>query len=228
MPQDTLVPDGYAYLASFGWCMLVGDWLTALGRRRPALRLAADAAGLALAAACAVALWKTQFLFHDDFTLASNCVASFPESYHCHDQLAYLLRSRGDLAGAEREFEAALTFQRTDAVALYEKGLLDRRLGQTKVAEQEITASLKLMRRSAPAAGYIALAELYDQDGDQAQADAVLDYARSLPQGTEAVELARARVRMRHGDAAGAEKILRELAAGYPGMTTRCGRCWGC
>jgi protein O-mannosyl-transferase len=219
LPEDALVPDGYAYLASFGWCLFAGDWLTAPGGLTPVLRCAGRAAGLALAAAYALALWKTQLTFHDDFTLFTRCVASFPESYHCHDQLASLLRERGDLAGAESEFEAALRYHPPEPSMLYEKGILDARLGRTRQAERELQTALGMLQQAGPppATGYVTLAELYDADGDQVRAEAALDYARSLPGGASAVQIARARMKMRHGDPAGAEKILQQAASDYPG-----------
>jgi protein O-mannosyl-transferase len=219
-PDDTLVPDGYAYLASVGWCLLAADWLDRRGRRTPMLRVTAGAAGLALAAAYGVALWKAQYFFHDGLTLFTSCVRSFPESFHCHDQLADLLRQQGDTQGSEREMDAALKLHPADAVALYDKGMFDARQGRTNAAERELETALALMSRVSPPppTGYVALAELYDADGDQARAEAVLDHARSLPEGAEAVQMARARLRMRHGDPAGAEKILRDLVTASPGQ----------
>jgi protein O-mannosyl-transferase len=217
LPGDGLVPDAYEYLASFGWCLFVGDWLTA-GDRTPRLRAAGRAAGLALAAACAVALWKNQSTFHDDFTLFTRCTDDLPESYHCHDQLASLLRERGDLAGAESQFEVSLRYHPLEPPWLYEKGILDARLGRNRQAEQELESALNMLQQAGPppAAGYVALAELYDADGDLAHSEAVLDRARSLPDGAQAVQMARARLTMRHGDPAGAEKILDELTVNYP------------
>jgi tetratricopeptide (TPR) repeat protein len=216
LPEDGLVPDGYAYVASLGWCLLVGDWLTGFARRTSASRIAAQVGGSAFATACAVALWQNQAIFHDDFTLFTRCVEEFPEAYHCRSQLGYELQERGDLTGAAREFDTALSLH-VDGPTLYAKGMLDQRLGRNRAAEQELASGLDLMRKyHPPAVSYVSLAELYDSDGDQVHAEAVLDFARSLPGGSEAVGMARARLRMRHGDAAGAERVLRDLTNDYP------------
>ncbi len=215
LPEDALVPDAYAYLASFGWCLLAGAWLAGLGSRGPLLRVVATAAAMTLAAAYAVALWKTQYTFHDEHTLFSKCVDEFPEAYHCHWELASQLRTQGDLAGAAQQLKAGLAYSR-QSQPLYEAGTLDADLGHVKEAEAELTTSLDMMGTTAPLAGYVALAGLYEADGDRARAQATLDRAGSLPGGNGVAQMTRARLLMTEGDGAGAEKVLRALVATDP------------
>ncbi len=155
LPPDSLSPNGYTYLASVGWCLLAGDWLAGLGRAAPSLRIAAQTAGFALAAGYALALWKTEYLFHDDFTLLTRCVQAFPEQFHCRDLLAKQLEARNDPTGAERELNAALAVQPADPVAWFEKGRLDQSRGRTGPAEEEMWTGLGMMRKTAPPEGYI-------------------------------------------------------------------------
>ena len=63
---------------------------------------------------------------------------------------------------------------------------------------------------------YIDLAVLYDSEGNQDQVEAVLKEMDSMPQGELAEGLARARIRLKHSDKAGAERILIELSQRYP------------
>jgi tetratricopeptide (TPR) repeat protein len=52
--------------------------------------------------------------------------------------------------------------------------------------------------------------------GKQDQVEAVLKTMDSMPQGELAEGLARARIRLKHSDKTGAERILRELSERYP------------
>ena len=63
---------------------------------------------------------------------------------------------------------------------------------------------------------YIDLAVLYDSMGNQEQVEAVLKEMDSMTEGELAVGLARARIRMKHSDKEGEERILRDLSQRYP------------
>ncbi len=67
-----------------------------------------------------------------------------------------------------------------------------------------------------PAEAYLKLAELYDAQGRSQESDALLKRAESTPDGAETASLLRAHLKMKHGDAGGAEMILRQLGARYP------------
>ncbi len=67
-----------------------------------------------------------------------------------------------------------------------------------------------------PAEAYLKLAELYDAQGRSQESDALLKRAESTPDGAETASLLRAQLKMKHGDAGGAEMILRQLGARYP------------
>ncbi len=63
---------------------------------------------------------------------------------------------------------------------------------------------------------YIDLAVLYDSMGNQEQVEAVLKEMDSMTEGELAVGLARARIRLKHSDKEGAERILLDLLERYP------------
>ena len=88
-------------------------------------------------------------------------------------------------------------------------------MGRNREAASEIGQALKQAPRSDPFA-YVLLAQLLDSTGDQADSRVTLDHAASLPDGVKAVALARAQIKMAHGDPAGAEALLLPLAAHDP------------
>ncbi|MFZ0887159.1 MAG: tetratricopeptide repeat protein, partial [Candidatus Binataceae bacterium] len=116
---------------------------------------------------------------------------------------------------AERELQTALSLNSENGEILYDLGHVHARLGRTAEAASEIAKGLDLMPHP-PADAYVELAELYDAQGRPADSGAVLKRMESMPGGAEAAGLALARIRLRHGDGAGAEKILRDLARRYP------------
>ncbi len=160
-----------------------------------------------------------------------------PHSYELHHYLGELLARRGDIDGAELEFEKSLNGRpdedeihplrpplafNHDGLSLYEQGLRDAKAKRTGQAIREITEGLEIMKRlpvpdyDPLAMRYIKLAELYDSVGNQAQVDAVLKEVDSMSDGEPAAGLARATIRLNHSDEQGAERILRELSARYP------------
>ena len=94
-----------------------------------------------------------------------------------------------------------------------------RASGGSAEAASEVAGGLKLVPH-APAMAYVSLAQIYESAGDRAQGEAALKYAESLPGGVEAVGLGQADTRIEQGDNAGAEQILRGLAARFPGDQT--------
>ena len=160
-----------------------------------------------------------------------------PTSRELHQVLGELLARRGDVDGAASEFatsmnlppddnEVSLTLSRSahnqDGAALYLKGLSDQRRGLVDQAISEMAKGLELMKRDPVpdyiplAMRYIPLVELYDSKNNQQQVEAVLKEMDSMSEGELAVGLARAKIRLNHSDAAGAERILSELADRYP------------
>ncbi|MFZ0890517.1 MAG: tetratricopeptide repeat protein [Candidatus Binataceae bacterium] len=103
--------------------------------------------------------------------------------------LGIRLAERGDLAGAEREIETALTLERDDT------------------STSEGWNSIKI---------YSVLARLYDASGDKAKSEAILKRMQSTKGGSPAAELLRTDLKLSHGDAPGAGAMARQLSIAYP------------
>jgi tetratricopeptide (TPR) repeat protein len=189
LPKDQMVHDGYLYLASAGWCVMVASAaieLTRLGAL--AVRLV-WAAAAAVAVVCAATLWNAQRFWHDDMALFTRCVETFPESWQCHYNLGVMLRERGDLPGAERELRAALTVRPDSGDTRYTLGLVHARLGRTREGVEEMASGLAHTPHP-PAKAFIALAEWYEAGGDSAGAEhAIKDALRVDPENDRALML---------------------------------------
>ncbi len=215
--KDQLVHDNYLYLASLGWCVLIANCALSLTRGSERARRwmwGATAAAMALYGA---GLWNVQRFWHDDQILYTRCAQVFPEAASPHIQLAIMAQQRGDLAGAERELQTALRLDPHNSEAMYHIGFVHAKMGRVKQGAAETAQGmLGRMYSHQKVEGYIAVARLYDQAGDDARSDAALRQAQLLPGGSPGTELARAGIRLAHGDAASAEAIARGLTIRYP------------
>lgn len=125
------------------------------------------------------------------------------------------LQQRGDLAGAQRELEAELAVNPADARALYSLGAIEAQQGHIREGIAEVSRALPMMKNP-PATAYVALADLYDLQQDHVHSEQVLREVESLPQGEATAAMARATELIRHGDRAGAMRILRALTESHP------------
>ncbi len=212
--KSGLVHDSYLYLASAGWCVLVGDLLARWQRRGATSRQMALGALAAAAAACAIALLHVQSYWHDDIAFFTHCVEVFPDAEALHGGLGIALGARGDLAGEKRELETAVGLDPSDGVARYQLGVVNVQLGSLSEGAKDIAESIRLMPHPAPES-YVSLAQLQAMQGDQSRSEATLKYAEALPGGAKPVGLARADVMLWRRDGAQAETILRPLTARY-------------
>jgi tetratricopeptide (TPR) repeat protein len=154
-----------------------------------------------------------------------------------HHFLGELLVRRGDIDTAVQEMTTSLTIPPDEDQAhpprpplkydktggdLYNKGLIDESKGLNEQAAGEMSEGLEMMKRvpvpdyGPMALRYIDLAMLYDSMGNQERVEAVLKEMDSMTEGELAVGLARARIRMKHSDKEGEERILRDLLERYP------------
>ncbi|MFZ0888632.1 MAG: tetratricopeptide repeat protein [Candidatus Binataceae bacterium] len=219
-----LVHDGYLYMASAGWCVLVADWAVQVVRRGVVTRRIACGAAAAAALVCAAALWNVQRFWHDELAYAARCVEIFPESARTHLEFAIALRDSGDLPGAERELSRALSIEPANGSALYWLGVVHSAQGRVRQGAAELAQGLE--RMTGPVAGAVfrhetpdlwaTIARLYDSAGDQRASDTALARAASLPGGSIVAELAHADLKRLHGDLEGAEQIERALVLRYP------------
>ena len=208
------VQDRYLYFASAGWCFMVADFAVSLADRSKTAKRIVWGVAAAFLIVCSGVLWKVQSSWRDNEAFYAALVERCPDQADSHYGLGVALRDRGDLAGAAREFKAALELDPQSA-ALYDLGVVDSQLGHIKQAAAEEEEGLK--RLASPAAdAYVGLAQIYDLNGDQARSEAALKQAESLPNGAHVAMLARAQLKYNHGDLAGAEVILRDLTAADP------------
>ncbi len=212
---DQIVQDNYLYLPAVALCVMAGDLAIRFARRSTQTRQIAIGAAAILLASYVVALWSAEGFWRDDFTLFSQVVEQFPECSACHDNLGGHYLEHGDLASAEREFSQSVEFEPDNDRAVYNLGFVHMQMGRNREAASEIAQALKLVPRSDPFA-YALLAQVLDSTGDQAGSEATLEHAASLPDGVKAVALARAQIKMAHGDPSGAEAVLLPLEARDP------------
>lgn len=224
---DFLVCHRYLYMSSAGWCMLAGSWAADIARKSVAATFLVSSATAALLAVYASSLWSAQHFWHDDYTVAQSCVENFPDSALCHGSLGIILKE-SDPVAAERELKTALRLSTGLSLEWHENALsalaqIHAKQGRIEEAAGEVQQALHDLemlppdQRVAPAMQYCLLAELYDQEGQSQTSEAVLNHAKSLPGGAEAVDIARARIAWRHGEVAGAEAIVENLTSRYPG-----------
>ncbi len=210
-----LLQDRYLFLVSAPWCVMLADLaircVLALAPARANLVAVAGAAMIALYAA---ALWNVQRFWHDDVAYYTRLIEIAPEQNNWHYGLGQVFERRGDFAAAEREF-SEVARRDPQSVVLYDLGVVHAKLGRTKQAADEEMEGLKRWPE-APADAYIGAAQLYDRSGDQAASEAALSRAESMPGGAEAAALARAQSKFNHGDLAGADSVLHELANRVP------------
>ncbi len=168
-----LVQDRYLYLASMGWCLMLGEALVGSTRRLGFHRSTAALAASALAGACALSLWSVQRFWHDEVALFTQCVRAFPQSALWHNRLGMAFEARGNPVQAERELATANRLDPQDGATLFDLGVVHAWMGHKAEAAREIDAALKRLPNAPPAA-YLMLARLYREAGDRERAAAAM------------------------------------------------------
>ena len=101
------IANRYFYLLSVGWCIMLADWAVDLARSGARARRLVWVGAASTLVVCLTVLMNLENLWHDEVALIRGRLKRFPESAYCHKSLARALKNRGDVAGAERELEAA-------------------------------------------------------------------------------------------------------------------------
>ena len=118
----------YLYLPSVGFCWMLAwvgmRWWIWAKERRVVWRRA-----MALSLAVLALLWVARIVtrnrdWQDDLTLYASTLATEPNSWHMHNNLGYALWLRGDRAGAEREWRAALEIKPENDIVLSNLGVV--------------------------------------------------------------------------------------------------------
>jgi len=211
-----LVEDRYLYMASVAWCIAIAELAVSfLSRVEPSGGLLAATTAI-VTVVCAVILFHVESFWHDEYALFSTCVEQSPRSSLCHDRLGVALIDRGDVNGAEQQFQLAYDIAPDSGVNLYHLGSVHVRMHRIDEAMSELKRAL-LILTDAPASAYIEYAKLADSVGKSAERDEALRHAEGLPGGPKAVELAHAELMITHGDFTSAENSMRAAIARDPG-----------
>ncbi len=118
----------YLYLPSVGFCWMLA-WVGTRGRIWAKERGTAWRRAMALALAVLALLWVARIVtrnrdWNNDLTLYTSTLASEPNAWHIRNNLGYTLWLRGDRAGAEREWRAALAIKPKNDIALSNLGVI--------------------------------------------------------------------------------------------------------
>jgi tetratricopeptide (TPR) repeat protein len=135
-----LVQDRYEYLASFGLCVLAGDWAVQTAQWSAVRNRLILATATALIAVEIGVLWRAEGVWHDNVALFSRSVEMFPDSSLYHRALAQALMDQGDLDGAVRHLVIAARLAPNDTPIHLALGLLYMRLRRDGAAAAEMEA----------------------------------------------------------------------------------------
>jgi tetratricopeptide (TPR) repeat protein len=205
-----MIQDRYLYLASAAWCIFLGDVGASLLAMGGALAPLAAGAVPALTFLSGAWLWHIEPFWHDNVAYFSKCIEMFSGSWLCHGRLALELEAARDLRGAERELQISSQLRPRDGAALYNLGALHAQLGDYRRAEDEIARALKLLQHP-PEVAYLELAAVADRAGDKEESERLLEQSAAMPEGPVPAEIERAKIKLSHGDYAGAEATLKAL-----------------
>ncbi len=213
-----LIQDRYEYLAAFGWVLLLGDIAASYAARGGDTRNLATAIAVTVIAVYGAATWHTEGYYHDEYTLFTKCIQEDPSSTLCHGRLGMLLEKQHDWPGAEREFRTDIELNPDDGPDLYNLGRLHAAQGHYKEADVEMGRALKMLGNQVPMVFDLELARVADKAGDTAGAEAAIKVAEADPKSANSAAYLRATFMAEHHDYAGAETLLREVAARDPSV----------
>jgi len=216
----------YLYLPSVGFCWMLawvgtGGWIWAK-KRGVVWRRA-----MALALAVLALLWVARIVtrnrdWNNDLTLYASTLASEPNAWHIRNNLGYALLHRGDRAGAEREWRAALAIKPENDIVLSNLGVVYQQEKRFPEAVEYFKRALSIDSKFTDA--HLHLAETYLQMGMTESAERHLRAAVALSplniQGRNRL----GELYLQRGDVARAEEQFaksvasRPNAAGYHGL----------
>lgn len=163
----SLVADHYAQFALLGVAASAGAAWSSLRIRAPRVAIAVGGGALL---ALGVLTWRHAATFRDSETLYRSTLAENPAAAMAHNNLAILLAQRGDRAGAQAEFEAAVRLQPAWAEAHFNLGSLLQQMGKTPAAEAEYRTAIRLQPHYPQA--HLALADLLAREGLRRESEA--------------------------------------------------------
>ncbi|MGH7813060.1 MAG: tetratricopeptide repeat protein [Candidatus Binataceae bacterium] len=211
-----IMMDRWVYFPSFGLLLMGADLAIEFARRSEVKARIVKAGAIAILIAYALILFSVQRIWHDKVTYWTWEAEAYPREPEYRSTLAFALESNGDLVGARHEFEATLSLNSQAGLGII-RGLarVDARLGDLPATARAANKWIGRLRAPIPD-DYAQLAFADDAAGDAAGAAAALAKAAALPDGAHAAFMARAQIRFRRGDEAGAEAALRKLLRRQP------------
>lgn len=210
-----LVEDRYLYLPSVAWCIFLAAVTSGLIEAYAQYSRHIAVAVGALAIAYGASLWRVEHYWHDEIALFRGCIEMFPDSTLCHGRLAMAYEGAGNWNGAALELTTAERLHPNDGGTLYNLALLHDRFGAHQQAENEMARAIQLLP-DAPVQPYLEMARVADAAGDSAASERALAHAAAMREGPEPALITRAQLKLAHRDYAGADTILKGLAASHP------------
>jgi Tfp pilus assembly protein PilF len=178
--------DRYMYLPLIGLALAVAVEASDLALRRPALRRAIGAAGIAAVVALAIAAHVQVGYWRDSTALFAHAVAVTSSNAVAHSALGNAYRERGDLARAEQEIAEALRIRPDSGDTRADLGLVKLDQGEIGAARAELARALASGADAAKV--HTALGLAAERSGDLATA--IASYREALRANPERVEAA--------------------------------------
>ena len=172
----------YLYLASAGYCWMVGwAWVRAwnlLAARRKAWTAALALAAGVLAVLCIVRIFTRNRDWHDNLTFYTATLRISPDAYYMHNNLGTVYWQMGDLSAAKREWITALKLAPGSEYVLHNLGLVANAEEQYPRAKVFFSYALKLRPNYMDA--HLDLGKTYEAMGQLDEAEAQFLIAEKL------------------------------------------------
>lgn len=136
----SFVADHFQYLASLGVIVPLAAGATLLARRRRRAWLA----GAGIWAALAGLTWLQCGIYKDTETLWRDTLAKSPDSWMTHNNIGFILLSRGDYPAARRHYDEAVRIRGNDAKLLCDHGTACEMMGDLEQALRDFAKALAI------------------------------------------------------------------------------------
>ena len=172
----------YLYLASVGFCWMVGwagiQWWNSLSARGTRCRLA-----LPIAAGLIATFWVVRVVirdrdWRDNLTFYTATLAVSPDAYYIHNNLGTVYWAQGNIPAAEKEWRTALRLAPGSEYALHNLGLVA--IEKKHYPEAEILFLRALAIRPNYSDAHLDLGKTYEATGRLQEAEAQLRAAENL------------------------------------------------
>lgn len=132
-----LAAERFLYLPSFGFVLLLGAIADRFGPRLGPATYSFGGCAAVLAVLFGINTARYTRVWHDDLAFGQAMTAATPDFAMAHNSLGVALENRGDLAGARREFQAAVGLNPDYALAHNNLGSIEEAQGDLNAALSE-------------------------------------------------------------------------------------------